>query len=150
MPLFISFIEKMGIEESLEEVFDHEGYIYSTSDLLLSAITGITVGIDRIYHLNAIRNDAALTKSLGLDQLPEESNLRRQLTQASSKEVERMRQVISQNLAKANQTEETVEIGLDIDSTVATVYGKQEGAEVGYNPKKRQTQLLDQDRLHCQ
>ncbi|GAI06489.1 unnamed protein product, partial [marine sediment metagenome] len=31
----------------------------------------------------------------------------------------------------------TVEIGLDIDSTVATVYGKQEGAEVGYNPNKR-------------
>ena len=137
MPLLISFIEKMEIEESLEEVFDHEGYIYSTSDLLLSAITGITVGVDRLYHLNAIRDDAALTKALGLDQLPEESNLRRQLTQASTREVERMRTVISKNLAKANQTEETVEIGLDIDSTVATVYGKQEGAEVGYNPKKR-------------
>jgi len=137
MPLLISFIEKMGIEESLEEVFDHEGYVYSTSDLLLSAITGITVGVDRLYHLNAIRDDAALTKALGLDQLPEESNLRRQLTQASDREVERMRQVISKNLVRANQTEETVEIGLDIDATVATVYGKQEGAEVGYNPKKR-------------
>jgi len=137
MPLLTSFIEKMGIEEDLEDVFDHEGYIYSTSDILLSAITGITVGIDRLYHLNAIRDDAALTKALGLDQLPEESNLRRQLTQASNKEVERIRQVISKNLTKANQTDKTVEIGLDIDSTVATVYGKQEGAEVGYNPKKR-------------
>jgi len=137
MPLLTSFIEKMGIEEDLEDVFDHQGYIYSTSDILLSAITGITVGVDRLYHLNAIRNDAALTKALGLDQLPEESNLRRQLTQASNKEVERMRQVISKNLTKANQTDKTVEIGLDIDSTVATVYGKQEGAEVGYNPKKR-------------
>ncbi len=137
IPLLTSFIEKMGIEESLEDVFDHQGYIYSTSDILLSAITGITVGVDRLYHLNAIRDDAALTKALGLDQLPEESNLRRQLTQASNKEVERMRQVISKNLTKANQTDKTVEIGLDIDSTVATVYGKQEGAEVGYNPKKR-------------
>jgi len=137
MPLLTSFIEKMGIEQSLEDVFDHEGYIYSTSDILLSAITGITVGVDRLYHLNAIRNDAAFTKALGLDQLPEESNLRRQLTQASSREIERMRQVISENLAKANQTDKTVEIGLDIDSTVATVYGKQEGAEVGYNPTKR-------------
>ena len=35
MPLLTSFIEKMGIEESLEDVFDHEGYIYSTSDILL-------------------------------------------------------------------------------------------------------------------
>jgi len=137
MPLLTSFIEKMGIEEDLEDVFDHQGYIYSTSDILLSAITGITVGVDRLYHLNAIRDDAALTKALGLDQLPEESNLRRQLTQASNKEVERMRQVISKNLTKANQTDKIVEIGLDIDSTVATVYGKQEGAEVGYNPKKR-------------
>jgi len=137
MPLLTSFIEKMGTEEDLEDVFNHQGYIYCTSDILLSAITGITVGVDRLYHLNAIRNDAALTKALGLDQLPEESNLRRQLTQASNKEVERMHQVISKNLTKANQTDKTVEIGLDIDSTVATVYGKQEGAEVGYNPKKR-------------
>ncbi len=35
--------------------------------------------------------------------------------------------VISQNLDKANQTDKTVEIGFDIDSTAATVYGKQEG-----------------------
>ncbi len=63
----ISSIEKMGIEEDLEDVFDHTGYIYSTTDLILSAITGITVGVDRIYHLNAIRNDPGLTKALGLD-----------------------------------------------------------------------------------
>ena len=137
MPLLISFIEKMGIEEDLEDVFDHEGYIYSTTDLLLSAITGITVGVDRLYHLNAIRNDPALTKALGLDQLPEETNIRRQLTKSSTKEVERMRTVLSKNLQRANQTDKVVEIGLDIDSTVATVYGKQEGAEVGYNPTKK-------------
>jgi len=57
----------MGIEEDLEDVFDHQGYIYLTSDILLSAITEITVGVDRLYHLNAIRDDAALTKTLGLD-----------------------------------------------------------------------------------
>jgi len=111
--------------------------IYSTSDILLSAITGITVGVDRLYHLNSIRNDAGLIKALGLNQLPEGTNLRRQLTKASNKEVERMRRVISQSLHKANQTDEIVEIGIDTDSTVATVYGKQEGAEVGYNPTKR-------------
>lgn len=137
MPLLISFIEKMEIEEDLKDVFDHEGYIYSTSDILLSAITGVTARVDRFYHLNVVRNDAGLTKALGLDQLPKESNLRRQLTKASSIEVERMRRLISSNLGKANQTDKTVEIGLDIDSTVTTVYGKQEGAEVGYNPTKK-------------
>jgi len=137
MPLLISFIEKMGIEEDLEDIFDHEGYVYSTTDLLLSAITGITAGVDRLYHLNALRNDAALTKALGLDRLPEETNLRRQLTKSSTKEVERTRQVLSKNLAGANQTDKIVQRGLDIDSTVATVYGKQEGAEVGYNPTKK-------------
>lgn len=49
IPLLISFIEKMGIEENLKDVFDHEGYIYSTTDLLLSAIRGIIVGVDRLY-----------------------------------------------------------------------------------------------------
>jgi len=35
-----------------------------------------------------------------------------------------MGQVISQDLAKANQTDKIVEIDLDADSMVATVYGK--------------------------
>jgi len=38
VPLLISFIEKMGIEEDLESVFDHAGYIYLTTDLLLLVI----------------------------------------------------------------------------------------------------------------
>lgn len=80
--------------------------------------------MDRFYHLNAIRNDAAVTKTLGLGQLPEKSTLRRQLTASSNREVKRMRGIILANLAKANQTDKVVEIGLDIDSTVATVYGK--------------------------
>jgi len=92
--LLISFIENEGGEEDLDDVFGHAGYIYSTSDILLSAITGITVGVDRLYHLNAIRNDAALTKALGLDELPEESTLRRGLTFSSDKEVEKMRRII--------------------------------------------------------
>jgi len=28
MPLLTSFIEKMGIKEDLEDVFDHQGYIF--------------------------------------------------------------------------------------------------------------------------
>jgi len=35
MPLLTSFIEKMGIEEDLEDVFNHQGYICPTSDILL-------------------------------------------------------------------------------------------------------------------
>ncbi|MEA1964344.1 MAG: hypothetical protein U9O41_04355 [Candidatus Aerophobetes bacterium] len=78
--------------------------------------------MSRLYHLNAVRKDAILTKALGLNQLPEETNLRRQLIKTSSKEVERMRKTISQNLCKANQTDKVVEIDLDIDSTVATLW----------------------------
>lgn len=103
MPFLISFIEKMGIEEDLEDVFDHEGYIYSATDLLLSAITGITAGVDRLCHLNTIRNDAAFTKALGLDRLPEETNLRRQFIKSSGKEVERMRKGEMKNKEISNE-----------------------------------------------
>jgi len=136
MPLLIFFIENEGGEEDLDDVFEHGCYLLNQR-ILLSAIAEITVGVDRLYHLNAIRNDAALTKALGLDQLPEESILRRGLIASSDREVERIRGVISANLTKADQIDKVVEIGLDIDSTVAAVYGKQEGAQVGYNPTKR-------------
>jgi len=42
----------------------------------------------------SLRNDAALTKALGLGELPEESILRRGLTASSDKEVEKMRRII--------------------------------------------------------
>jgi len=117
MMFLISFLEKVGIEEDLDDVFNHTGYIYSISDIFLSNITGITVGVDRLYHLNAIRNEVSLTKALGLDQLPEESTLRRQLTISSDREVEKMRRIILDNLARANKTDRIVEIVLNIDST---------------------------------
>ncbi len=138
--LAVSYTYGKTLAELAEE---NEDVIVLEADLMKAM--GTKVFLERFPDYRAIpvpkRGEillnAALRKALGLDQLPEESNLRRQFTQASNKEVERMRKTISENLAKANQTDKTVEIGLDIDSTVATVYGKQEGAEVGYNPTKR-------------
>ncbi len=39
------------------------------ADLLFISNNWNNVGVDQLYHLDAIRNDAALTKDLGLDQL---------------------------------------------------------------------------------
>ena len=137
MFLPIAFLERLGLGEALNSVFDHKGYEYSTSDLLRSALACIFAGAPRLYDINTYRFDPGLCRALGLDQLPEEGNLRKRLDAAGKENVQALQNVLFEGLATCNQTEEELEIGLDIDTTQAVVYGKQEQAAVGYNPQKK-------------
>lgn len=79
-------------------------------------------------------SDMGLARALGVDQLPDEGNIRKRLAAATRENVDALERVNHKGLARCNQTEKTVEIGIDLDMTTATVYGKQEGAQIGYKP----------------
>ena len=137
MFLPIAFTERIGLYTDLEDVFQHQGYAYSTAQLLGSTLACIFAGAPRLYDLNSFRWDRGLARALGVEQLPEEGNIRKRLAAATKGNVDALERVNHKGLARCNQTEKTVEIGIDLDLTTATVYGKQEGAEIGYNPHKR-------------
>ena len=137
MFLPIAFMERLGLDKALDSVFEHNGYWYSTSALLKSALVSIFAGAPRLYDVNTFRFDPGLTRALGLDQLPEEGNLRKRLDKAKKENMEALRRVLREGLAICNQTEDVVEIGLDFDLTTSVVYGKQEQSAVGYNPHKK-------------
>ncbi|MFQ6094162.1 MAG: IS1380 family transposase [bacterium] len=137
MFLPIAFAERMGLDRGLESVLEHKGYTYSTSQLLISTLACILAGAPRLYDINSFRHDPGLTRALGVDQLPDEGNIRKQLAAATRENVDALERVNQKGLLRCNQTERVIEIGIDFDLTTATVYGKQEGAEIGYNPRKR-------------
>ena len=130
------FAERLGLREPLRRALNHEGLVYGTDDLLLSSVASILAGAPRLYDINVIRRDKGLAAALGLEQLPEEGNLRKKLACASAEELEAMEQVNATLFEKTNRTEDATTVGIDLDLTTVTVYGKQEGSEVGYNPKK--------------
>ena len=97
--------------------------------LLLSILNGQT----RYAHINALRSDRVGAEVLGLGKVVSEDSVRRALGRGTEEAwdtwlagLERM--VVEPLLAEAYV--------LDIDSTVKPLYGHQEGAELGYNPKK--------------
>ncbi|HID95517.1 MAG TPA: hypothetical protein EYP53_05600 [Candidatus Latescibacteria bacterium] len=137
MFLPLAFTERIGLYADLESVLEHEGHTYSTAQLLGSTLACIFAGAPRLYDLNSFRWDRGLARALGVDQLPDEGNIRKRLAAATKGNVDALERVNQKGLSRCNRTEETVEIGIDLDMTTATVYGKQEGAQIGYNPHKR-------------
>jgi hypothetical protein len=84
-----------------------------------------------------VANGGAFLEMLGLDHFPDQSTLRRFLRRLSPGDIRRLARLHDSlrtflfPLPKKRTT-----LNFDIDSVVITVYGKQEGAAVGYNPRK--------------
>ena len=130
------FVERLGLRERFKHVLNHPGRLYGADDLLMASLASILAGAPRLYDINTLRYDKGLSAALGLEQLPEEGNMRKKLAQATPEELEAMEEVNSYLFEKTNRTENKITVGVDLDTTTVTVYGKQEGSAVGYNPKK--------------
>ena len=88
----------------------------------------------RFAHINRLREDGAAREVLGMERICGDDTVRRFLgsleEKAGAEWVAKAAQTMWSALPKGG-------VILDWDSTVQTKYGKQEGAEVGYNPQKR-------------
>ena len=106
---------------------------YSMSDVAMTLICGYTLGIERISHFAEYEQDPLLTLKLGLPKLPDHTVLYKDLEKFDTQDkVDSINEVNKRILPHLVESE----VILDIDSTVETLYGKQEKGEKGYNPKK--------------
>lgn len=107
---------------------------YKTSTIIEGFITSIWCGANRFMHTEVTRHDAALGKIFDWKQTPAQDTYKRffsKFTQATNHSVsDYFYSWIFDNFKFDNFT-------LDIDSSVMTRYGVQEGAKKGYNPAKR-------------
>lgn len=131
-------LEKMGFREVIEQSPDlprrgsNRGY--GTSTIIESFIASIWCGANRFLHTEVTRHDAAMGKIFGWKNTPGQDVYRRffsKFTQGRNHRVsEYFYSWIFDNFKFDNFT-------LDIDSSVMTRYGAQEGAKKGYNPAKK-------------
>lgn len=107
---------------------------YNTSTIVEGFITSIWCGANRFLHTEVTRHDAALGKIFEWKNTPGQDTYKRffsKFTQASNQKVsDYFYSWFFKNVKFDNFT-------LDIDSSVMTRYGEQEGAKKGYNPHKR-------------
>ena len=102
-------------------------------DVLGTLMLGLLAGHRRYAHITALRGDAVAAQALGMNKLVSEDALRRALERIDEPaSTAWMRPALMHSVREALSKPWV----LDIDASVKPLYGRQEGAERGYNPAK--------------
>jgi hypothetical protein len=111
---------------------------YSLSQMILALVYPIVLGLDRLETVSFLRSNGAFQYLTGLPSFPDPQTLRRFLLQAPDsflQQMHRMNDRVLQNFI--HRPDHRSRLIFDLDSSVVTVFGRQERAEVGYNPRYR-------------
>jgi hypothetical protein len=102
-------------------------------DVLGTVLLSVLSGHQRYAHINALRGDGVNPGLLGMSKVVSEDSVRRSYSKLPEEEGIPW---LQGSLHRVYGPVLSVPWILDADTTVKTVYGQQEGAEVGYNPHK--------------
>jgi len=111
---------------------------YHCADLILALLFAIIMGLRRINKTEILQYNGAFLEMLGLERFPDQSPLRRFLKRLPPKtirQVARLHDSLRAHVFTLPKPRTT--LVFDLDSVVLVIYGRPEGARVGYNPKKR-------------
>jgi len=111
---------------------------YSLSQIILALVYPLVLGLDRLETASFLRSNGTFQYLTGLPNFPDPQTLRRFLHQAPDSFRKQMNGVNNRLLQKfVHLPEHRSRLIFDLDSSVVTVFGRQENAEVGYNPRYR-------------
>ena len=117
---------------------------YSTSQMALALAYPIVLGLDRLETASFLRSNGTFQYLTGLPNFPDPQTLRRFLHHAPRPFLEQAHLVNDRLLRNfIHLPEHRSRLIFDLDSTVVTVFGRQDGAEVGYNPRYRGKRSYD-------
>ena len=132
------FLQRIGLRSQLSWSvrFRQRNNRYHISETVLAVLYPVILGMERLGLTEPLKRNGVFQYLTGLPGYPDATSLRRFLQRFGHagrvgllKLHDRYRHAM---LASARG-----QVILDLDSTVLTVYGRQEKAAVGYNPRKR-------------
>jgi len=136
LPFFIDFLKQANLFNPW--VADCPLYLTSPNaprkrDLLGTVMLSVLAGHRRYAHVTALRCDPVNPPLLGMSKVVSEDSVRRNLEKIAD---EPGRVWLQNHLDYCTAPLLGEPWILDVDSTVKPLYGHQEGAKVGYNPRK--------------
>ena len=131
-------LNKIGFRDKINACpylpFPKSNNAHKVTTIIEAFVTSIWCGANRFMHTEVTRNDAALGTIFDWDAVPAQDTYKRffgKFTQSMNYNVsDYFYGWIFDNFQFDNFT-------LDIDSSIITRYGEQEGAKKGYNPNKK-------------
>ena len=143
---FHEFVRVLHVRHFLAQQIRYPRYNqdYSVSQMLLALVYPIVLGLDRIETASLLRSDKTFQYLTGLPSFPDPQTLRRFLLNAPAYLREQLHRANDRLLQRfIHLPEHRSRLIFDLDSSVLTVFGHQEGAEVGYNPRYRGKRSYD-------
>jgi hypothetical protein len=136
MKLLKDFMDKTDIIKDLESVslpFPQSNAGYNPIDIIQGFWLSIFTGASRYIHADWLRYDTTLQEIFNIKRLPSQATYSRFFHKFSWM---KNNEVFPELQRKFLQQINVGALTIDLDSSVITRYGNQEGAKKGYNPKK--------------
>jgi hypothetical protein len=137
--LFNKFIRKIGIEKILDKIRINENGEggYKTGRKIVSLIYGLICDLARPSDTAVLKKDKVLQTVIGYEDYHSQSTFSRFLSHFAVKGAQAIGEENSRMLLRVRHNfHNWLKLTLDMDSHVKTVYGNQQRAKIGYNPKK--------------
>ena len=111
---------------------------YSLSQMILALVWPLVLGLDRIETASLLRSNGTFQYLTGLPSFPDPQTLRRFLMGAPERFHHQLHQLNDELLQSLiHLPDHRSRLIFDLDSTVVPVFGHQEQATIGYNPRYR-------------
>jgi hypothetical protein len=132
-----AFKKLIGFETMTNETIKFRKSAFSrfgAIEILDYMINASIQGYQRFLHFDDLRNDSGYTKIKGTS-APSEKVCRDLLLNLPVETVSELRDLNRKLLAKQAKVTGVREVCINIDDTVVTVFGDQEGSDIDYNPR---------------
>lgn len=134
--LFSGLAKQIGLEQALREALPFRLTSPNATDpveVVLAFMAGVLVGSRRLAHVERLRWDLAVHRILGVRRFVSDTTLARFFRRFTAGTVSGVFESLMTWQLKQLPLDGEI---LDLDSSIMERYGKQEGALLGYNPKK--------------
>jgi hypothetical protein len=137
---FQEFLRVLQVRDFLAQqlTYPRRNRRYSLSQMILAFVYPLVLGLDRLEAASFLRSNGTFQYLTGLPSFPDPQTLRRFLLQAPDSFLRQMHRLNNRLLQHfIHMPDHRSRLIFDLDSTVVTVFGRQQNAEVGYNPRYR-------------
>jgi hypothetical protein len=137
--LLQKFFQKIGLRSLLSQYmnFLQRNNRYSATEEMLALIYPVALRLGRIETSHLLKENGVFQYLTGLPTYPNPTTLRRFLLRMAPLALPKLRKLhdrlLLSMIVRPNPPPRVI---FDLDSTVLTLYGKQEMARIGYNPQK--------------
>ena len=108
---------------------------YTAAELVMALLYPLLVGLGRIDASGVLKRNGVFRYLTGMNRYPDATTMRRFLIRFGNEGLASFLKL--HDALRRRMLSSMTSMILDLDTTVLTVYGRQEGSRIGYNPKKR-------------